>query len=187
MLHILHKKQEQLKSSPILGGVLPMMLGDKNNDGNSSDEEGDDKNPFAFMKAFDPKRLKKNKGVDPHLLPLSLFTFGVSLIKVNVRHYGEFEGESEIFESVPALRHALYANAIADGTANFIAGILYASYTQSKDFCAEVKKGDLTKFEFLGALVGLLLQGGVYGFYGAFAIPTIFFKLTTINKHKERK
>ncbi|KAJ9080873.1 hypothetical protein DSO57_1020352 [Entomophthora muscae] len=192
MLHILNKRRENAKSVPIFGAVVPMFVGALNNkdkeeedDNEGSETEEEKKNPFGFLKIFDTKLGKKNDQYHPHLLPQTLFKFGMSTININVHAYGEYEGDSGMFTTAPVLRHALYANAIADGVANFATGILYASYTQSKDFIGQVKQGELSQHEFLGALIGIFIQGGVYAFYGALAVPTIFFKLTTINKNSK--
>ncbi|KAJ9072734.1 hypothetical protein DSO57_1020349 [Entomophthora muscae] len=187
MLHLLKHRKEFEKKIPFVGNMIPMMVRESKNesledDGEESDD--DDGNPLGFLKIFDIKRNKKNKPIDPRLLLRTLFTFGNSVINVNVKAISKVEGDSGIFAIIPPLRHALYANAVADGLANFLSGVIYACYTQSRDFCAEVQNGRLTKAEFLGALIGIVLQGGVYSFYGLFVFPTLFIKFVNINKHK---
>lgn len=184
MLHLINNNP--IKHSPI-GHMLPTL--GKKEEGLILEDDEPEKSPFPFLHLFDPVLdpvLGKRKSpLKPHELPGALFTLGGSLVNVNVESCGNVEGLMSVLTFIPPFRHALYANAIADGATNFVTGALYASYVQCTDFYDNVKAGELSKFEFFGALMGMCVQAAIYGMYGLFVIPLVAFKLSTIKAKKQ--
>ncbi|KAJ9080875.1 hypothetical protein DSO57_1020354 [Entomophthora muscae] len=169
---------------PISGHLLPWLRRQK--DSSNSDKEPR-KLPFKLFNILDYDKETEKKLIDPHELRRAMFPLGVSLVNINVNSSGGAGRILKRFTFFPPLRHALYAQAIADGASNFVIGIIVASYTQSKDFCCSLLEEETLSLSFCGAMVGIWTQLVVYCCYGVFSIPIALFKLATYNEEQPQQ
>ncbi|KAJ9080874.1 hypothetical protein DSO57_1020353 [Entomophthora muscae] len=171
--------------NPVAGGVFPL-FGQQQQESSDAPAEEPKKAPFSIFNPLDFGKKKEKepekKSIDPHELRRAMFALGVSLVDINVKSSGDAGPKMKMFDSFPPLRHGLYASAISDGATNYIAGIVYALYNQSKTFGTSMYEGEMSSVEILGAMAGICIQSTVYCCYGLFSVPIIMFKLSNVDK-----
>lgn len=145
--------------------------------------------PFGFLGGHgqENKKNKNKKKLEPDQLPRALFALGVSLVDVSVETgaSGEGHGMLGFATFIPPVRHALYANSIMSGYTNFLAGATYAAYSQVKTYQNQPRKGLLAPVDGAGTMMGVCVQGLIYGGYILCMPGVLAYKLAMISNKNQ--